>query len=422
MKFMKHKILIFLLLFFLFILFFKPYSVKADEISISIYGNNKVFLQKPIFQNDTLLVPMRPFLEALGADVDWETNTHKVTAFKDNIKIILYINNKFATVNNKIFTLKTAPRIIGDFTYIPLRFIGEAFGDDVNYSNGHIEINSKIQEFKNQNNIIEKPNNGSEISNGSILSNITTERDLYLLIKNSLEKGNEKIDLTSAKYLSSSTSSFNDLLNKISKLTTIVLEQHPEIGYTNKWTVYVNGYGNKVENVYIEFNYNFTKEQVQEMLNETKLKAEGILKNIITPDMSDIDKIKSIHDYIIKNTIYDYENAVHNTIPLDSYTAYGVLVKGVGVCQGYSAAFNLLANMAGLDCISISGEGDNQPHAWNMVRINGEVRYIDVTWDDPVPDKGDNVMYTYFNLTEKQIEKDHKWNKEDFSEKYFDYK
>jgi len=137
--------------------------------------------------------------------------------------------------------------------------------------------------------------------------------------------------------------------------------------------------------------------------------------------MTDVEKAKAIHDYIVKNTRYDYENYQKNTVPPESYTAYGVLIKGTGVCQGYSAAFNLLAKMAGIKSIGVSGEGKGAAHAWNMVKLDGKVGYIDVTWDDPLPDRGDKVSYDYFNIGEDQIGKDHKWDKEKFSEKYLEY-
>ena len=53
---------------------------------------------------------------------------------------------------------------------------------------------------------------------------------------------------------------------------------------------------------------------------ETEL-AGNILKKIITPKMTDFDKVLAIHDYIIDNVEYDHENYIKNTIPIESYDA-----------------------------------------------------------------------------------------------------
>lgn len=145
-------------------------------------------------------------------------------------------------------------------------------------------------------------------------------------------------------------------------------------------------------------------------------KALEILQKIITPNMSDRDKVKAIHDYLVKHTEYDFDNYLNKTIPKESYSAYGALIKGIAVCQGYSEAFNLLANLAGVPSIIVSGEasgyGGYGSHAWNLVLVDGEVRHVDVTWDDLVPDRDpDYVRYDYFLVTDKEICKDHNWDR-----------
>ena len=50
-------------------------------------------------------------------------------------------------------------------------------------------------------------------------------------------------------------------------------------------------------------------------------KAKAIIKKTVTSDMSDAQKVKAIHDYIVLNCAYDYENLLMGTIPSVSYTA-----------------------------------------------------------------------------------------------------
>ncbi len=147
-------------------------------------------------------------------------------------------------------------------------------------------------------------------------------------------------------------------------------------------------------------------------------KAKAIIKKTITSDMSDAQKVKAIHDYIVLNCAYDYDNLLRGTIPSVSYTAEGVLLKKTAVCQGYAEAFKLLMDMMGIPCKMVTGTANNGSgyagHAWNIVKVSGRWYHIDVTWDDPVPDKKGNVRYSYFLIPDKKIDDDHKWNRSSY--------
>jgi hypothetical protein len=424
---MSKKISLIILLIFVISFILVPISAQASNITITINGQNIVFEQKPVVKNNTILVPMRPFFEALGAEVKWEEKTKTVTAFRGETTVQLIIGSKTAKVNGKSYVLAVAPQIINGYTYVPLRFVGEALRDEVIYDNGHIIINSSNQ--KTPVNSTTVPKNTASETNTFPSFNVTGEKDLYLLIKNALQNNKDEVTFTlSSSFYNSikSSNTVDDILNSISDTINLVLTHHPEIRYTNQWTISASGFNNVINKVSVKFDYIYPKDKLEKMKNEVNIEAEKIINQIIEPNMSDIDKVKAIHDYIVKNTRYDYENFINNTIPPESYTAYGVLIKGVGVCQGYTAAFNLLAQLAGIDSLGVSGIGYNDKwtgsHAWNMIRINGIISYVDVTWDDSVPDQGDNVRYDYFNVTEEQLAKDHSWDKEKFLGKYFDYK
>ncbi len=148
-------------------------------------------------------------------------------------------------------------------------------------------------------------------------------------------------------------------------------------------------------------------------------KAKTVISQIIKPGMTDFQKEKVIHDYIVNNVRYDIENYNNDTIPRESYSPYGALIKGVAVCEGYAGATDLLLNLAGIESIVVSGNADNGEgiggHAWNIVKINGMYRHLDTTWDDPVTSNGENVLrYNYFNLTDDEISIDHFWDKSQY--------
>lgn len=79
------------------------------------------------------LVPMRSIFESLGASVDWDGTTRTVTGIKDNVSVRLKIDDKNALVNGKKYELDVPAQIINSRTYVPMRFIGESLGADVNW-------------------------------------------------------------------------------------------------------------------------------------------------------------------------------------------------------------------------------------------------------------------------------------------------
>ncbi|MEO3946014.1 transglutaminase domain-containing protein [Gorillibacterium sp. CAU 1737] len=116
-------------------------------------------------------------------------------------------------------------------------------------------------------------------------------------------------------------------------------------------------------------------------------KLDAVLKKIIKPNMTDQQKVKAIHDYIITNVTYDIKLK-------DVQTVESILVtleKGKGVCGDYALLFMYLCRRASIPCVYEASV--EMEHAWNSVYINGQWLFIDATWDD-----GDNgkIKYTYF--------------------------
>ncbi|MDQ0194141.1 S-layer homology domain-containing protein [Paenibacillus wynnii] len=153
-----------------------------------------------------------------------------------------------------------------------------------------------------------------------------------------------------------------------------------------------------------------------------------VAADIIKPGMSDMEKEIAIHDYIILHTAYDYDNYLKDTLPDDVFSAYGVLFNGSAVCQGYAYTAHLLLELAGIDSEIVIGTADGISHAWNKVKIDNEYYNLDVTWDDPVPDEKGRLIYSYFNVTDKELMKDHIWETAKWpeataiSKNYYEYK
>ncbi len=152
-------------------------------------------------------------------------------------------------------------------------------------------------------------------------------------------------------------------------------------------------------------------------------KTEEILSQIIKPDMTDYEKELAIHDYIVANCRYGQKDETKEY----AFRAYGALVQGVAVCNGYAEAMSLLLTCAGVENGIMTGSAEGVLHAWNMVKLDGQWYQVDATWDDPIPDAGEFVSHTYFNLTDDMMDDTHTWNGEIFEScqgkdyNYFDY-
>jgi len=124
---------------------------------------------------------------------------------------------------------------------------------------------------------------------------------------------------------------------------------------------------------------------------DAQAKHDAVVKKLATIPVNGIsrhEKLKSIHDYIANNIVYDSTIAEPNI-----FDAYGALITGVCVCEGYAEAFKLLCDREGIPCITVVGTGNGGPHKWNMVQMeDGEWYTLDSTWDDQT----NYIYYSYF--------------------------
>lgn len=145
--------------------------------------------------------------------------------------------------------------------------------------------------------------------------------------------------------------------------------------------------------------------------------AVKIINKVIKPDMSEVQKEKAIHDYIVKNNKYDTDElSDFKQASPDSFTLYGFFKNGKSVCLGYTQSFQLFMDMLDIKCITLhSAANGGEEHAWNMVMLDGEWYHVDVTWDDPIPDMGNKTSYDFFNVTNSYMKKTHhEWDEYKF--------
>ncbi len=147
--------------------------------------------------------------------------------------------------------------------------------------------------------------------------------------------------------------------------------------------------------------------------------AAVLAADAVSEDMTAEQKLRALHDTLVRLCEYDIDTASDQTPDGASapFAADGALLDHKAVCAGYGRAFGMLCEAAGLQTVYVASEDMN--HGWNAVRLDGQTYYIDCTFDDPVPDRGSYVSDQYFMLTAEELSQTHVWN-EGFYERLLD--
>lgn len=139
--------------------------------------------------------------------------------------------------------------------------------------------------------------------------------------------------------------------------------------------------------------------------------AAQLAASQVTEDMDAPEKLRVLHDALVRLCVYDTETAEEETQDgaTAPFAADGALLDHKAVCAGYGRAYAMLCEAAGLRAIYVASEEMN--HGWNAVRLDGTTYFIDCTFDDPVPDQGEYVTDRYFLRTADEIADSHIWDR-----------
>ena len=133
-------------------------------------------------------------------------------------------------------------------------------------------------------------------------------------------------------------------------------------------------------------------------------KKLGEMISGINSGLSEYEREKILHDRLLKKC--RYKNGIESSKDGWQYfSAYGAIVTGEAVCEGYAKSMQILLSKAGIPCLTVKGEGDGIFHMWNVVELEDNWYHVDPTWDD---NEKDGIIYEYFNLDSNNINKNHK--------------
>ncbi len=220
---------------------------------------------------------------------------------------------------------------------------------------------------------------------------VKNKQDIKNVIFTFLNSGSETFTFYCSKEYKNCTDDLKTISEDQVLLSVINNMVSPYNSY-QKLYVTTNTYGK----VIIKIDKLYTKEDIENI----NAKMEEIKGKIITDDMSDEEKIRAFHDYIIDNSLYDEERATlieqgdEKTHKYNSHKANGPLLEGMALCSGYSDAMKLFLDSLNIKNYKIS----NDNHIWNLVYLNNKWLHLDLTWDDPVTSDHSNILLDSFFL------------------------
>ena len=143
----------------------KVLSLRIDDPIMKVNGTDTEIDPgngtTPVIISGRTLVPIRAIIENMGGTVEWNSEARESVLTYGEDVIRLTIDSQTAYLNDSASTLDTAPTIINGRTMLPIRFIAEGFGFDVDWDQEErtITISEKAAAENDSQNNTETPKN-----------------------------------------------------------------------------------------------------------------------------------------------------------------------------------------------------------------------------------------------------------------------
>lgn len=280
-----------------------------------------------------------------------------------------------------IFALTGCMKLVNEWTSIDLDY-GNGSEDGTEYSTGGVETNTTVMETLQSSSVA--------YFEGKSYLRYEQLNDTQKTVYNEMHEG---IQSCSSDIKVSQGINEDDL--KLIYDAIIGTADFEMVCPTRKYDYKYDSFSGTIYSV--SPSYDVSTEVKDTMLERVDTVANDIISQ--TVGLDEFQTVRFFHDYIILNCSYDDSGENYGN-------AYGALIEGKAVCEGYARAFKYLCDKVGIPCELVNGYADVE-HMWNLVCIEGEWYQLDATWDDPKNKDGDYISYTYFNITTDEILKDH---------------
>jgi hypothetical protein len=203
----------------------------------------------------------------------------------------------------------------------------------------------------------------------------------------------------------------------IMKVMQTVLGDNPHINYFNKTQIQLEESVFSKKMILVNA---LPSSQAEKRNHEMDIVVTDILSSIRQVNRTDYSQLLKLYEMLQTAIKYDKDelNSMSRGVSMnpDSHNAYGALVKGLAVCDGFSSAFVLLANKLGFEAMTVIGASAYTtsaftPHAWNILKFQDKYYHVDLTWDARKFEEFDDHSYAYFMLSDDDMGSDHNWDR-----------
>jgi transglutaminase/protease-like cytokinesis protein 3 len=387
----------------------KPYkysfkTTTSNSSSDSSNSNSDTSKQQAITDATTAVENA----ESSKTQADVDSAKTKVDALADSSDKTSLLN-RLQAVQNEIDANTTAQQKLSEATTAVENAESSKTQADVDSAKTKVDALADSSDKTSLLNRLQAVQNEIDVANGDI----KTPEEFSTAIKNSLKNFDSSLTINIENY---SSEQYN-----LSSIMSEIFKENPDLNFGYKSSHFSGTTSNGIVTATITFSYYDTQNNLINKSNQISSKVTEIVNSVTNATMSDYDKELALHDYLVNNCQYD-QRVIDGTIPDnsdDTYNAYGALINGSAVCQGYADAMYRLLKGVGIESMSVSGTATNgvetENHAWNIVKIGGQYYQLDATFDDPSYKDGSNhPTHDYFNVTDDLLAQDHTWDRDSY--------
>lgn len=210
-----------------------------------------------------------------------------------------------------------------------------------------VDLDPSLEEIKN--------NAPYDNVNKYIISSYKPDKDLYNKLFKAIDNMETTVDIKNIPL---------SISQKIATIDSMYEQAGLQFYYLNRIKLSKDGNSALIT-------YNDSKEEVKKNKEIFYLKLSHLIYNVAPETYSPLQKLFGVYDYITDHS--DYTDDMQDS---STHSSYSILMKGKGICGGFSNLGYYVLNKVGIKTEYIS----NEPHAWNMVNIDGENFLCDITW------------------------------------------
>lgn len=178
-----------------------------------------------------------------------------------------------------------------------------------------------------------------------------------------------------------------------------ITSDHGELFWVSGYNYTLKTKGDQVTEIIFSPKYTFSKEDKELYQGYVDQTVDEYFAKL--PDgASDYEKSKYVYEMLVYNVKY-------NLSAKENQNILSVFLFGESVCNGIASAAQYMLSLLDLPSMIVYGASENEPHAWNLVYLDGAPYFFDATWGITSSETVGDCSYAFLNITSRDIEKTH---------------